>query len=335
MKTILRANYGYYYDGMTQDMLYHISKGYPTVYTYGWNPDTQAYDDFWYSFDPSAGYAIGNLKNSLCKQFSVGITRELITDLAVEVTYVNKSTDNFATWWNTSALFEQVPFLDKYSGQTITVYNQTTPVEDNILTLENIPEFKQKYWGLIIGIQKRLSHNWLMNASFVWSKAYGVSGLNQLNQSSGGRTGIQNPNFLINNNFDSLLQSDRTYMFKLQGTYFLPAGFSVSTNFIAQTGKPIARIISVKGMNQGSFSIMGDPRGANFRLDPYYMFDFRLDKRFTISGATAIDIAADFFNLLNSDAMTGTIDIGTADGFMKPDTITPPRRIQLSLRVIF
>jgi len=336
MKTILRANYGYYYDGMTQDMLYHISKGYPTVYTYGWNPDTQAYDDFWYSFDPSAGYAIGNPKNSLCKQFSVGITRELITDLAVEVTYVNKSTNNFGTWWNTTALFEPVPFLDEYSDQTITVYNQTTPVEDNVLTLENIPEFRQKYWGLIIGLQKRLSNNWQLNSSFVWSKAYGVSGLSQLNQASGGRTGIQNPNFLINNNMDSLLQGDRTYMFKLQGTYFLPAGFSVSTNFIAQTGKPIARIIRVTGMNQGSFSIMGDERGSNFRLDNYYMFDFRLDKKFNIGGKAAVNIAADFFNLLNSDAMTGTFDIGTAtETFMKPDTITPPRRVQLSLRVIF
>jgi len=336
MKTILRANYGLYYDGMTQDMLYRMSKGYPTVYAYGWNPDTLAYDDPWYSWDPSEGYAIGKPKNSLCRQFSVGITREIITDLALELTYVNKSTDNFVTWWNTTAKFEPVPFFDEYANADITVYNQTTPVEDNILTLQNIPEFKQKYWGLIIGIQKRLSNNWQLNTSFVWSKAYGVSGLSQLNQASGGRTGIQNPNFLSNNNMDSLLQSDRRYMFKLQGTYFLPSGFSASANFIAQTGKPIARIIRVTGMEQGSFSIMGDPRGSHFRLDPYYMFDLRLDKKFNIGGTAAIDIAADFFNLLNSDAMTGTVDIGTStDTFMKPDTITPPRRVQLSLRVIF
>jgi len=335
MKTILRANYGFYYDGMTQDMLFRMSKGYPTVYTYGWNPDTEAYDDFWYSWDPSAGYEMGKPKNSLCKQFSVGITRELIPDLALELTYVDKSTNNFVTWWNTTAEFEPVPFFDEYANKDIIVYNQTTPVEDNILTLQNIPEFKQKYRGLIIGIQKRLSNNWQLNSSFVWSKASGVSGLSQLNQSSGGRTGIQNPNQLINNNMDSLLQSDRTYMFKLQGTYFLPAGFSISTNFIAQSGKPIARIIRVTGMDQGSFSILGDLRGSNFRLDPYYMLDFRLDKKFNLPGGGAVNISADFFNLLNSDAMTGTVDIGTADAFMTPDTITPPRRIQLSLRVMF
>ena len=335
MKTILRANYGHYYDGMTQDMLFRMSKGYPTVYTYGYNWETGQYDDFWYSWDPSAGYEMGKPKNSLCRQFSVGITREIITDLALELTYVDKSTDNFVTWWNTTAQFEPVPFFDEYANADITVYNQTTPVEDNILTLQNIPEFKQKYRGLIIGIQKRLSNNWQLNSSFVWAKASGVSGLSQLNQQSGGRTGIQNPNQLINNNMDSLLQSDRTYMFKLQGTYFLPAGFSVSANFIAQTGKPIARIIRVTGMEQGSFSVLGDPRGSNFRLDPYYMLDLRLDKRFNLPRGGAVNISADFFNLLNTDAMTGTVDIGTSSLFMKPDTITPPRRVQISLRVMF
>jgi hypothetical protein len=124
-------------------------------------------------------------------------------------------------------------------------------------------------------------------------------------------------------------------MFKLQGTYFLPYGFSASANFIAQTGKPIARLITVTGMEQGSFQIMGEPRGASFRLDPYYVLDFRLDKRFNLPQGGTISLSADFFNMLNTDAMTGTVDIGTSALFMKPDTITPPRRVQLSLRVMF
>jgi hypothetical protein len=157
----------------------------------------------------------------------------------------------------------------------------------------------------------------------------------------GSRYGIQNPNQFINNDMDSLLQSDRTYMFKLQGTYFLPAGFSVSTNFIAQTGKPIARLIPLVNTDdyplnpQKVNQIMGDRRGENFRLDDYYMLDFRLDKRFNFGRGASVNIAADFFNLLNTDAMTGTVDVGTSDAFMKPDTITPPRRVQLSLRLIF
>jgi hypothetical protein len=336
MKTILRANYGHYYDGMTLNMFSSMSKGYPTVYTYGWNPDTSAYDDFWYSWDPSSGHGIGDVKNSLCKQFSVGITREIIPNLALELTYIYKYTKDLFTWWNTSAQFVPVQYPDEDAGTSVTVYNQTTPVEDDFLTLLNLPEYKQKYRGLIIGIQKRLSHNWQLSSSFVWSKANGVSGFDQLTQLSGQRSDIENPNGLINNNWDSLLQSDRTYMFKLQGTYFLPYGFSVSSNFVAQSGKPIARMLPVLGMNQGTFQVMAEPRGSHWRLAPYYMLDFRLDKRFNFSKrGGAVNISADFFNLLNTHAMTETINIGTSENFMHPEAIAPPRRVQLSLRVIF
>jgi outer membrane receptor protein involved in Fe transport len=334
MKTILRANYGHYYEGMTLMIFARMSKGFPLVTAKGYNPDSGKYDDFWYSWDPSEGYGIGDdVKNSLCQQFSLGITRELFTDLALELTYVYKYTDNFYSWWNTSAEFEPVEYFDEYANKNITVYNQTTPVEDNFLTLQNPSGFKQKYRGLIIGVQKRLSNNWQLNSSFVWSKANGVSALGQLGQ--GSRNGIQNPNQLINNNWDSLLQSDRTYMFKLQGTYFLPYGFSISSNFVAQTGKPIARMLPVTGMEQGSFSVMAEPRGDNHRLDSYYMLDLRLEKRFNFSQRAAVNISADFFNLLNADTMTQTVDIGTSDSFMLPDAIVPPRRVQLSLRMMF
>jgi len=339
MKTILRANYGHYYEGMTLMAFAMMSKGQPIVDAYAYNSDSGQYE-YSYSWDPSAGYGIGDdVKNSLCRQFSVGITRELFTDLALELTYVYKYTDNFYSRYNTAAQFEQVDYFDSYANKVIKVWNQTTPTEDDFLTLLNPPDFKQKYNGFIIGLQKRLSNNWLLNTSFVWSKANGVSNISQLGQ--GSRHGIQNPNQFINNDMDSLLQSDRTYMFKLQGTYFLPAGFSISTNFVAQTGKPIARLIPLVSTDEYPLNpqkvnqVMGDRRGENFRLDDYYMLDFRLDKRFNLGKGAAVNIAADVFNLLNTDAVTGTVDVGTSDIFMQPDTITPPRRVQLSLRVIF
>jgi hypothetical protein len=80
---------------------------------------------------------------------------------------------------------------------------------------------------------------------------------------------------------------------------------------------------------------MAEPRGDNHRLDSYYMLDLRLEKRFNFSQRAAVNISADFFNLLNADTMTQTVDIGTSDSFMLPDAIVPPRRVQLSLRMMF
>jgi len=333
-KTIFKANYGHYYEGMTLMSFARMTKSAPPVSAFLYNWDTARYDIPFWTWDPTQGVAVDpNVKNSLCRQLSFGLSRELLADLALELTYIYKYTNNFYNWWNTSAQYEPVEIFDEIGGKSITVYNQTTPVDDNFLTMMNRPEYKQKYRGLIISLQKRLSHNWQLSSSFVWSKANGVSTLGAIAQ--GTRNGVQSPNDLINNNWSSLLQGDRTYMFKLQGTYFLPIDFSVSANFIAQTGKPIARMIPVDGMDQGAFSIMAEPRGSNHRLDPMYIFDFRLEKKFDLGPRAGIRIAADAFNLFNSDTMTQTVIVGTSGSFMKPDAIAPPRRVQISLRLSY
>jgi hypothetical protein len=285
---------------------------------------------------PTEGLAVDkNLKNSLCQQFSVGFTRELFADFSLELTYLYKTTKNFLSWWNANGQFERVDYIDEYTGQTIQVWNQTNDPSENLLMLTNPPGFKQRYRALIISAQKRMSHNWQLSSSFVISKAYGVSNSSQLTQ--GSFSGLQNPNDLINNTgWKGLLQSDRTYMFKIQGSYFFPHDFSLSFSYWAQTGKPIARTIPVVGMNQGAFSILAEPRGSKSRLDPWYNLDLRLEKRVRLPGRFSINIMADAFNVFNSHTMIDTLTtIGTAEGFMKPARIVPPRRLQLAVQFLF
>jgi hypothetical protein len=333
-KTIFKANYGHYYDGMTLMAFARMTKSTPPVHAFLYNWDTGLYDIPFWTWDATKGVGVNpNVKNSLCRQLSFGLSRELVPDLAMELTYIYKYTNNFYSWWNTAAQYEPVEIFDEVGGKPITVYNQTTPVENNFLTMMNLPEYKQKYRGLILTLQKRLSHNWQLSSSFVWSKANGVSTLGAIAQ--GTRNGIQSPNDLINNNWKSLLQGDRTYMFKLQGTYFLPYDLSVSANLIAQTGKPIARMIPVEGMNQGAFSVMAEPRGVRYRLDPMYVFDLRLEKKINLGSRAGLRLSADVFNLFNADTMTQTVIVGTSERFMKPDAIGAPRRVQLSLRIFY
>jgi len=335
-KTIIRANYGHYYEGMYLSTFFRLSPSAQPIDAYYYDTDTDQYEFAW-SWDPREGLAVGDdVKGSLCYQYSVGISRELIADFGLEVTFIYKQTKNFMSWWNTAAQFEQVDYLDAYSGETIQVWNQTTDPGDDFLTLKNIPEIKQRYRGLFITLQKRLSNNWQMSASFVISKAYGVTtSAGQLGQ--GSFSGLQNPNDLINNSgYEGLLQSDRPYMFKLQGTYFLPYDFSISASYMAQRGKPIARTIPVIGMNQPAFSILAEPRGSAHRLDSWNLIDLRVEKAFRFGDRFGLKIAADIFNLLNSDTMIETLSLrGLVEGFMAPSRIIPPRRVQLVARLMF
>ena len=175
-----------------------------------------------------------------------------------------------------------------------------------------------------------------MSASFVYSKAYGVATADeQLGQ--GSFDGINNPNELINNSgWDGLVQSDRTYMFKVQGSYFLPYDFSISASFMAQSGKPVARTISVLGMDQGAFSVLAEPRGSTHRLDSWSVLDLRVEKEFKFSERFRLKLAADIFNTFNSDTMIETLTTrGLAEGFMEPARVIPPRRVQFVARLMF
>jgi len=340
-KTLLRANYGHYYEGMYLGNFFRLSPSGQTVNAYYYDWDTEQYEFSW-AWDPLQGLGVADdVKNSLCRQFSVGISRELFRDFGVEITLIYKYTKDFVHWWNTRGVFEQVDFLDAYAGQNIKVWNQVNDPSENFLTLMNRPEMEQKYRGLFISFNKRMSNNWQMSSSFVYSKAYGVSPEDPDDQlTQGGFSDddwLTNPNDLINNTgFDGLLQSDRTYMFKLQGTYLFPYGFSISASFMAQTGKPIARTISVTGMNQGAFTVLAEPRGSEHRLDSWNLLDLRIEKVFQFSDRYNVKIAADFFNLLNSDTMIETLSTrGLAEGFLEPARIIPPRRVQLAIRLAF
>jgi outer membrane receptor protein involved in Fe transport len=335
-KTIFRATYGHYYEGMYLATFFSLSPSSRPVHAYWYNWDTEEYELSW-TWDPREGRAVGDdVKASLCQQVSLGISREIFADFSIEVTYLYKYTKDLLSWWNTSAKFEAVDYVDEFAGKTIQVWNQTTDPGDDLLTLINHPDYKQKYQGLFISLNKRLSNNWQMSSSFVYSKAYGVSSTGQLTQ--GNFSGLRDPNDLVNNSgYDGLIQSDRKYMFKVQGSYFFPYDFSVSASYMAMTGKPIARTISITDfLDQGAVDVLAEPRGSNYRLDSWNLLDLRIEKVFRYKERFSLRIAADIFNLFNEATMIETLTTrGLQEGFMQPSRIIPPRRVQLGIRLSF
>jgi hypothetical protein len=89
-------------------------------------------------------------------------------------------------------------------------------------------------------------------------------------------------------------------------------------------------------MNQGGFSVLAEPRGSQWKLDPWYNLDLRLDKSVKLKDRFGIKFMADIFNVFNSHTMIDTLTtIGTSAGFMKPARIVPPRRIQVAVKFLF
>ena len=107
---------------------------------------------------------------------------------------------------------------------------------------------------------------------------------------------FNNPNFNINRQ-DAIVGQDSTHVGKLVGTYMLPRGFTASTNLRYFTGQPVLKQVTLRGLTQGTVSILAAPPGT-FRLDDVTLWDVRLSKIFKLPSGREFEAILDGFNLL-------------------------------------
>jgi hypothetical protein len=206
------------------------------------------------------------------------------------------------------------------------VYNQdgaTLGAADRLIT--NIPELDDTFNGVEFTAVRRMTGRWQLVGGLTIGKDEGVydRGLND---------DFYNPNLNINR-VDSIISMDSTYVGKLIGTYVLPAHVTVSTNLRYFTGQPVVKEYTVRGLNQGTVSLLAEPRGAT-RLDDVTLWDLRGSKVFRFSGRRQIEVMLDAFNLLNQSAKT-VINTNAGPTFGSPIAILPPRVLRLGARVNF
>jgi hypothetical protein len=126
---------------------------------------------------------------------------------------------------------------------------------------------------------------------------------------------------------------DGTYIGKLVGTYVFPHAVTFGTNFRYFTGQPVQKLITVRGLNQGTVSVRPEPVGAT-RLDNVALWDVRGSKMFRLNQGRQLEAMVDVFNLLNQNAKT-IINTNAGPLFASPIAILPPLVARLGLRFVF
>lgn len=268
-----------------------------------------------------------NLKQPYSDEFTIGVERELIRNLSVAATYYRRHNRRLFSGRN-RAVPESAytPITVAGPAGPVTAFNQdraTLGRADRLIT--NIDGLQDTYNGVEFTATKRMSSGWQLLAGLTIGKDEGLfdRGLND---------DFNNPNQNINRE-DSLISQDSTYIGKLIGSYVLPRGITVSTNLRYFTGQPVLRQIQVRGLNQGTVSILAEPRGQT-RLDNVTLWDVRGSKSFRFGRQSEVEIMVDAFNLLNQDAKT-VINTNVGPLFGRPIAILPPRVARLGLRFAF
>lgn len=344
----LRGHYGRYYQALLTTYLQGAGPARAPIQGFSFNSDTGQYDDLFFALDPSSQVQIDpNLKDPYTDQFAVGWDQQLDSSTALSLSYIYKKSYDYVGTQNIGGRYEQVPFTDPVTGQTILVYNQINdPTTDNLFFVSNPSFFYSRYNGFIATVNRRMSNKFMLNGSITVSKIKGFHAGSSLGPADDQDSSFfpsknahygTDPNDFIN--ADGLLNGDRTYIFKLQGSYDLPRGFKVSGNYSYMTGRPYARQIAVTGLNQGTKVIFAESRNGDRRTSNVSLLDMRVEKDFELHGALIASISADFLNLLNSDAFydvaTSLSGPGTEDTFGVGALFVPPRRMMVGLKLHF
>jgi len=204
--------------------------------------------------------------------------------------------------------------------------------------ITNPSDYEQIYQAVMLTLNKRYSHNWMLNASLTYSKSEGLNTLGHATSASqqaiiwyGGYLG-KDPNDLIN--AYGRMVSDRPWILKVQAGYTFPWDILASFNWIYQTGRPAPSFTGFE-LDQGWRDVLAEPRGDD-RFPNWSMLDLRLQKTFAISGTVKFHAIFDVWNVLNSGTVTGYASYDMwKDRYQQPDWIFYPRRLQIGLKLQF
>jgi len=341
-RTVGKVSYGRYYGRLNTNMFSAISPGNTVTNAFFYTPATGLYDRPYYTTNPNINYAIDpDLHNQYTDQLFIGLERELLPDLGVEVSYIRKNEHEFLRVNDVRGIYAPQPFVDTFRGQsqTLSVFNLQGASSTSLFEVTNRDDFRQDYNSVVLSAYKRLSSAWQLHGSYQWQQARGLAG-GGLGIGSQAFSGLgtggfgRDPNDLTN--AYGRFASDSTHSAKVNFTFEAPLGIHVGLRESFETGRPYGRLITVRGLRQGNRNILAEPRGT-YELPSTNNFQVRLDKDFRFGADRRFRVSLDIFNVFN-EATPVNVRNNSSQGealFGQSLEVFAPRRLMVGFRVEF
>ena len=340
-RTMLRASYGRFNQGVLTGEIAPIHPGAARVTTNAFEAATGAYTRVVSVVDPKVNLAIDpHTRTPRTDEYSVGVDRELTAGLVTAIAYIHKNGSDFIAWTDVAGQYaEQSRTLP--DGTVLPVFVLTSPPSGRRFLLTNPDGYSLSYNGLVTVVEKRRAHRWQALGSYTLSRAAGLQASSGVAAGDAQASTVapafptatfgRDPNNLTNAN--GRLPNDRPHMFRLMGTVDVPrTGFSIGANLQVVSGKPWAATAQVS-LPQGDQRILLEPRGSR-RLPSQSLLDVRVSRPIPFGGRGRAELLLDVLNVLNDTAAEGlATDNRFSANFGLPTVFVDPRRAMLSVRV--
>jgi hypothetical protein len=337
-RTMLRASYGRFNQGVLTGELAPIHPGMTRTTTMAFDSATGAYTRPVSIVDPRINLRLDpNTRTPRTDEYSIGLDREVSRPLALALAYVHKDGSNFIAWTDTDGQYER-KIRTLADGRALPVFELVNAASDRRFLMTNPDGYRLTYNGLVTAVEKRRSQGWQAFGSYTFSRASGLQASSGTTaggaQSSSGfstSTFGRDPNDLTNAH--GRLPNDRPHAFRIMGTVDVPhTGIVVAANLQRFSGKPWAATTQI-GLKQGSQRILLEPRGSR-RLSSQSLLDLRVSKVITNARAGRVEVLLDILNVLDDTAEEALAsDNLSSSNFGQPIAFVDPRRAMLGVRL--
>jgi hypothetical protein len=307
-----------------------------------------------FAFGGSSTHINSNMSRPYSEQISAAYEKRLWRDLRVGVTYYYRTKKHLIGIENSAVspsdytpitmLPDQnnvlQPIRNGLTGQALTLYNLNPAKQTDFnFVVTNIPKLDDNaYHGVEFTAVKRLSNKWQLLTGFTVQRQKGVYGRGSSDQATSDN--FTDPNNDINRN-NNYLNSDATYIFKVDSSYELPGKIGTSVNFQHYTGLPIqpVEIFGTNGgLTQGTETVILQPAGIQ-RLPSVNMLNLRISREFVLNDRWHVIPVVDFFNLANAQTTVGENNFfdptPANNSYLKPFLTIDPFVTRFGLRFTF
>jgi hypothetical protein len=278
-------------------------------------------------------------------EWSVGIEREVAQDFSMSLIFAYKHKQNifedvndlglgkeeaWKGYSENSPYFERIDILDPGDDgefgtdddQMSYFYAILADSPDWNQYVTNVKRGFRKYWALNLIFNKRMSNNWQLLGSIVYSKAWGNIG-GSFGQTYGASGRFDDPNTWLFT--PGRLDYDRPWNFKLQSTVILPYDFILSGYFNHLSGAPWARTVTVDTYGNKyklrTYTIPTEVNGTR-RNAPLTTLDLRFEKRFRVGESFYIGGYIDIMNVFANSGFEISSDPGGYIDYSDPENPT-------------
>ncbi|HEY6895608.1 MAG TPA: TonB-dependent receptor, partial [Rhodanobacteraceae bacterium] len=318
---VLRGNVGRYYDPLTLTSIEAVHPGIGVTTLARYNAATGKYDNIISVTDPRANIAFDrNLAAPYTDQYSVGLDRQFINNLAGSVSYVHKNARNQIATVTTGATYGTQQVASPLGG-TITVFPLTSSANRRVFVTTNAPGYYTNYDALLLTVTRRYANRWQGNAGYTYSRLRGLT------------AGAVDPDDVTNATGPQSI--DRPHMFTITGSYDIPrVDVQVSGNLVTVSGTPYAPTIQV-ALPQGRRAINIDVPGS-YRGPVEKHLYVRVSKIMFRTDHGRLELSGEVRNALQDTALQSRITTVYGNpNFGLQSSWPDPRQLLLRARMFF